>query len=160
MALIGLFSGTFDPLTRGHMDIIERALPLFDQLIVAVAQGHHKQPWLPLADRVMLAEGALAQWSSVQVLPMSGLLVTFAKAHQVDCLLRGVRDGHDVAYELRMATLNKQLHPGLETVFLPASSSYAALSATVVRDVAKLGGDVTPWVTDAVAAYLSSLEVS
>ncbi len=154
---LGLFPGTFDPVTRGHLDILARSLELCDRIIVAVAEGHHKQPLFSAQERVALIEEALpaAVRARVDVRPFAGLLVQFARAHRVHLVVRGLRVISDFEYEFQMALMNKRLWPDIETVFLMPGEEYIYLNSTLVKDVARCGGDASPFVTDNVARALA-----
>lgn len=145
-----LFPGTFDPVTHGHVDLVRRGLVLFDRVVVGVVADQGK-PLFPAADRVRLLEQVLeaeglAEGKRVTVAPFQGLVVDAAKAHGAVCLLRGIRGALDWDYEMRMAFANRDLAPDVDTVFLPPSASTAPISASLVREVARLGGAVDAWV--------------
>lgn len=147
---IALFPGTFDPVTHGHVDLVRRGLALFDRVVVGVVADQGK-PLFPAADRVrlleqVLAAEGLAEGRRVAVVPFQGLVVAAAKTHGAICLLRGIRGALDWDYEMRMAFANRDLAPDIDTIFLPPSATTAPISASLVREVARLGGAVDAWV--------------
>ena len=152
-----VYPGTFDPLTRGHEDLVRRAARLFDHLIVAVADSRAKQPMFPLADRVDMAREVLAVHPNVKVQGFSGLLMDFMRASGATVILRGLRAVSDFEYEFQMAGMNRQLHPDVETMFLTPAEQYTFISATMVREIASLGGDVSLFVSPGVAARIDRL---
>jgi pantetheine-phosphate adenylyltransferase len=141
-----VYPGTFDPITNGHEDLIQRAARLFDEVIVGVAHSQAKRPFFSLDERVSLAVAVLAQYPNVKVLGFSGLLSEFVKDQQASVILRGLRAVSDFEYEFQLAGMNRRLAPGVETLFLTPSDKYLFLSATIVREIAVLGGDVTAFV--------------
>lgn len=152
---IAIYPGTFDPITKGHVDIIHRASELFDEVIVAVADSVRKKPFFETAQRVQFCAESVESFSNVQVALMNGLLVDFAKSYQADYVIRGFRTSDDVNYELSLASMNRQLSDEkCETIFLPARDHYAYVSATMVREIIALNGDVSAFVPACVLAYL------
>jgi len=152
---IAVYSGTFDPITLGHEDVIRRAAGLFDELIVAVAVAHHKQTRFSLNERVALVEQAVQGLPGrVRALPFDGLIMDFCREHRAQAVVRGIRNLTDFDYEAQMAAMNRKLHPGVETVFLLPQAELQCISSTLVREIAKLGGDVSTMVNPAVAARL------
>ncbi|HEY4303445.1 MAG TPA: pantetheine-phosphate adenylyltransferase [Gemmatimonadaceae bacterium] len=153
---IAIYPGSFDPMTRGHEDLIRRALGFVDRLVVAVAQNSGKQPMFTLDERVDLMRQALGNEPRVEVKSFNGLLVDFAKAEGANLLIRGLRAVSDFEYEYQMALMNRHLSPGLEIVFMVPSIDTTYISASLVREVARFGGDVTtlvhPVVADAMRA--------
>ncbi|HIF17833.1 MAG TPA: pantetheine-phosphate adenylyltransferase [Cycloclasticus sp.] len=147
MSKKAVYPGTFDPITNGHVDIIERSAKLFDEVIVAVAKSAGKAPLFDLAERVELAQRTLAHLSNVQVYSFEGLLVDFAKQQQANIVVRGVRSIADFEYEKQMAGMNQKMFAELETVFLTPQAQWADLSSTLVRDIARCGGDVSNFVS-------------
>jgi len=141
-----VYPGTFDPITNGHEDLIQRAARLFDEVVVGVAHSQAKRPFFSLEERVSLAKGVLAQYPNVKVMGFSGLLSEFVKDQQAGVILRGLRAVSDFEYEFQLAGMNRRLAPGVETLFLTPSDKYLFLSATIVREIAVLGGDVTSFV--------------
>lgn len=149
-----LFPGTFDPITEGHLDIIRRALKIFDEVVVAVAPAHHKQALFTLEERKELVEASLAGMPGVRVVDFEGLMVDLADRLNVDAVLRGLRFVSDFEYEFQLALMNRQLNRRLETVFMMPSAKYSFLNATIVREVAQLGGDISTLVPPVVAERL------
>jgi len=141
-----VYPGTFDPITRGHEDLVRRASALFDELVVGVAGSTTKQPFFTLAERVRLAREVLAPYENVKVESFDGLLMEFVRAQKARAILRGLRAVSDFEYEFQMAGMNRNLHPDVETLFLTPSEQYMFISATIVREIASLGGDVGPFV--------------
>lgn len=146
MKHIAIYPGTFDPITYGHMDIIKRAADLFEQVIVAVAVSTHKSTFFPLEQRLGMVNEVIHPWKNVEALSFDNLLIDFARQHQASCILRGLRAVSDFDYEFQLAGMNRQLDSKIETIFLPASENYAYVSASMVREIAKLGGDVSRFV--------------
>lgn len=154
MSITAIYPGTFDPITNGHLDLIERASRMFDKIIVGVANSPSKQPLFNLAERVALTEHVTSHLNNVAVIGFSGLLVDLAKAQQASVLVRGVRTVGDFEYEFQLANVNRSLHPDLETIFLAPSEKNSYLSSTIVKEVARHGGSVARFVDDWVAAQL------
>jgi pantetheine-phosphate adenylyltransferase len=151
-----VYSGTFDPLTLGHEDAIRRAALLFDQVILAVARAHHKSTLFSLEERLALAQAALADCPNVKALPFDGLIVEFAHSHNAQVIVRGLRSVTDYDYETQMAGMNRHLAPELDTVFLHTSAHVQHISSTLVREIAKLGGDVSGLVSPPVLNALQA----
>ena len=145
-----VYPGTFDPITRGHEDLVRRAADLFDTVVVGVADSRGKKPFFTLAERIDLARDALAQYKNVKVEGFAGLLRDFVHQQDARVILRGLRAVSDFEYEFQMAGMNRTLIPHVETVFLTPSEQYMFISATIVREIATLGGDVGPFVPPAV----------
>jgi len=156
MNTIAIYPGTFDPVTNGHTDLVQRATRLFDQVIVAVAKGGSKQPVFPVQQRVELVQEVLADMPSVKVCSFDNLLVDFMKQQGAGVILRGLRAVSDFEYEFQLAGMNRQLCPEIETVFLTPAEHYAYISSSLVREIAGLGGDVSRFVNPKVVAALSS----
>ncbi|WP_455200734.1 pantetheine-phosphate adenylyltransferase [Kaarinaea lacus] len=152
--LTAIYPGTFDPITKGHTDLVERALHLFDKVIVAVAENTAKEPTFSLEERMNMARVALNEFEGVEVLPVPGLLVEFAKQHSAKAILRGLRAVSDFEYEFQLAGMNRKLAPEIETLFLTPAEKYAYISSSLVREIAALGGDVSPFVHKNVMAEL------
>jgi pantetheine-phosphate adenylyltransferase len=148
---IAIYPGSFDPMTRGHEDLIRRALGFVDRLVVAVAQNSGKQPMFTLDERVALMRKALGNEPRVEVKSFTGLLVDFAKAEGANLLIRGLRAVSDFEYEYQMALMNRHLSPGLEIVFMVPSIDTTYISASLVREVARFGGDISTLVHPVVA---------
>ena len=153
---IAVYSGTFDPPTLGHVDVVRRAAGLFDQLIIAVAVAHHKKTLFSLDARVKLVQDATESIANVQVLPFDGLIMDFCAAHDASAVVRGIRNLTDFDYEAQMAAMNRKLRPGVETVFLLPDAPLACISSTLVREISKLGGDISQMVSPGVAAAMQA----
>ena len=149
-----VYPGTFDPLTKGHEDLVARAARLFGQVIVAVARSQAKQPFFAMEERIGLAKEILAPFPNVEVMGFSGLLSDFLKVQDANVILRGLRAVSDFEYEFQMAGMNRKLNPGVETMFLTPSDKYMFISATIVREIATLGGDVSDFVHPLVSSAL------
>ena len=146
MTIRAVYPGTFDPVTNGHEDLIQRASRLFDEVVVGVAHSQAKRPFFSLDERVDLAREVLAPYKNVSVLGFGGLLSEFVREQQCGVILRGLRAVSDFEYEFQLAGMNRRLAPGVETLFLTPSDKYLFLSATIVREIALLGGDITAFV--------------
>lgn len=152
-----IYPGTFDPLTKGHVDIVERAFPLFDKIIVACAPTSRKESHLSLDDRINLIARVLTD-EHIEVLPLTGLLVDFAKKHDTKIILRGLRVVSDFDYEFQLAHINHQLSPYIETVFLLAREGYNCVSGTIVREIIALGGDISQFVPPLIVQHLQKIK--
>ena len=141
-----VYPGTFDPITNGHEDLIQRASRLFDVVMVGVAHSQTKRPFFSLEERIAIATEVLAPYRNVSVHGFSGLLSQFVKEHDASVILRGLRAVSDFEYEFQLAGMNRRLAPGVETLFLTPSDKYLFLSATIVREIAVLGGDISAFV--------------
>lgn len=150
-----IYPGTFDPFTSGHEDLVRRASRLFDQVVVAVAVSSGKKPFFTLDERVDMALQVLADCSNVSVMPFSGLLMNFLQQQEARIILRGLRAASDFEYEFQMAGMNRGMYPDVETLFMTPSEKYMFISATMVREVAVLGGDVDNFVPPLVATQLN-----
>ncbi len=151
---IAVYSGTFDPITLGHEDVIRRAAGLFDELIVAVAVAHHKKTLFTLEQRLAMVAQAFAGLPQLRVLPFEGLMMDFCREQGACAVVRGIRNVTDFDYEAQMAAMNRKLAPGVETVFLLPQAEQQCISSTLVREIAKLGGDVTQMVSAPVVEHL------
>jgi pantetheine-phosphate adenylyltransferase len=151
-----IYPGTFDPLTLGHEDLVRRAAGLFDQIVVAVADSHSKRPCFTPDERVEIAREVLKVYPNVEVMRFSGLLIDFARAQGANVILRGLRAVSDFEYEFQLAGMNRKLHPEIETLFLTPSEQFLFISATLVREIALLGGDVSKFVQPSVVARLKA----
>ncbi|MGY6040127.1 pantetheine-phosphate adenylyltransferase [Aeromonas sp. AE23HZ002T15] len=151
-----IYPGTFDPITNGHTDLIERAARLFDEVVVGVANSPSKRPLFDLAERVLLAQQVTAHLPNVKVVGFSGLLVDFARTHQANVLIRGLRAVSDFEYEFQLANMNRHLMPELESVFLTPSAENSFISSTLVKEVALHGGDIHQFVAPLVAKAIGA----
>ena len=149
-----VYPGTFDPITNGHIDLVERAAPLFERLVVGVAASPTKGPALPLELRVQLAREALAPYPNVEVRGFDSLLAHFVSDLGAGVLLRGLRAVSDFEYEFQMASMNRHLIPEVETLFLTPAEEFGFISSSLVREISRLGGDVSAFVPAAVADAL------
>jgi pantetheine-phosphate adenylyltransferase len=150
-----IYPGTFDPITRGHEDLVRRAGRIFDRVVVAVAASANKQPFFSLDERMDMARQTLADLPNVEVASFSGLLVDFVREQKTNLVLRGLRAVSDFEYEFQLAGMNRVLYPELETVFLTPADQYMFISASMVREIARLGGDVGQFVPPPVSARLA-----
>lgn len=151
---IVVYPGTFDPITHGHTDLVERAARLFDRVVVAIAASPKKQPLLPLDQRVELAREVVAHLDRVEVVGFDGLLTSFMQQQQAKVLLRGLRAVSDFEYEFQLANMNRALAPEIESLFLTPAEKYSFVSSSLIREIAALGGDVSKFVHPAVAEAL------
>lgn len=149
-----VYPGTFDPITNGHKDLIERAASMFDEVIVAVAASEKKRPMFTLEQRVALAEETIAHLDNVKVVGFSKLLAHFCSDQKANILLRGLRAVSDFEYEFQLANMNRQLAPDLETVFLTPAEHLSYISSSLVREIAMLNGDISKFVPAPVRAAL------
>ena len=157
--ITAIYPGTFDPITNGHSDLVQRASRIFDRVILAVATGGQnagKQPFFNADERVSLAEGVLAEMPNVDVIQFDGLLVDFVQKQNAQVILRGLRAVSDFEYEFQLASMNRHLNEKIETMFLTPAEQYSYISSSLVREVAVLGGDVSPFVHEQVAAALNN----
>lgn len=145
-----IYAGTFDPITNGHSDLAARSVKMFDRVILAIAESPDKRPLFSLDQRVDLAREVLADLSGVEVVRFSGLLIDFAQKMKANVILRGLRAVSDFEYEFQLASMNRRLDSNMETVFLTPSMRYTFVSASLVKEVARYGGDVTEFVHPAV----------
>ena len=141
-----IYPGTFDPLTRGHEDLVRRASRLYDSLVVGVADSRAKRTFFTLQERVGMAREVLGDLKNVEVVGFDALLIDFVRSHNARVVLRGLRAVSDFEYEFQLAGMNRSLYPDLETVFLTPSEQHMFISATLVREIAALGGDVSKFV--------------
>ena len=155
-SVIAVYSGTFDPITLGHEDVVRRAASLFDEVVIAVARAHHKNTLFSLDERLQLAQAALADCPNVKALPFDGLIVDFARSQGASTIVRGLRSVTDYDYETQMAGMNRHLAPQIDTVFLHTAAGVQHISSTLVREIAKLGGDVAGLVSAPVLTALKA----
>lgn len=153
--LTAVYPGTFDPITRGHEDLVRRAGRLFDRVVVAVAESRNKRPFFSMDERVAMTREVLADVPHVRVEGFSGLLIDFVAEQGGIAVLRGLRAASDFEYEFQLAGMNRNLKPDIETIFLTPSDQYMFISASMIREIAQLGGDVSPFVHPLVARRLS-----
>ena len=151
---VAIYPGTFDPLTRGHEDLVRRACKLFDTVVVGVAESRSKNPFFSLSDRVKIAEEVLNQNEQVRVKGFKGLLKDFLEENDAGVVIRGLTAVSDFEYEFQMAGMNRHLLPEVETVFLTPSEQYQFISGSIVREIAILGGDVGKFVLPSVEYWL------
>ena len=150
-----VYPGTFDPLTRGHEDVVRRAAGLFGEVVVAVATSR-SQTMFTFDERVAMAREIFASYNNVRVDGFDGLLMNYVRAQNARAVLRGLRAVSDFEYEFQMAGMNRSLHPDVETVFLTPAEQYTFISASMVREIARFGGDVSKFVSPSVAARLTA----
>src|SRR6478672_8388653 len=151
-----VYPGTFDPFHRGHEDLVRRGARIFDSVTVAVAASSGKGPYFTLDERIEMAREVLRPYANVEVRGFATLLMDFVHAEGAQIILRGLRAVSDFEYEFQMAGMNRKLHPDVETLFLTPDENYMFVSATIVREIARFGGDVSDFVHPAVAARLSA----
>jgi pantetheine-phosphate adenylyltransferase len=149
-----VYPGTFDPMTNGHSDLVSRASNLFDRVVLAVARDVAKKPTFEIDQRVALARVVCAGMDNVEVMDFSGLLVDFARQMQVHVIMRGLRAVSDFEYEFQLAGMNRRMAPDIETLFLTPAEQYAYISSSLVKEIARLGGDVSGFVAPEVHAAL------
>jgi len=141
-----VYPGTFDPFTRGHEDLVRRAARLFDHVIVAIADSESKRPFFTTAERIEMTGEVLARFTNVEVKGFSGLLMDFVATQNAKVVIRGLRAVSDFEYEFQMAGMNRNLYPDVETLFLTPAEQYTFISSTIVREIAKFGGNVSGFV--------------
>ncbi len=141
-----IYPGSFDPVTNGHLDVIDRARKLFDQVIVAVAHNEQKQPLFTLEERLELLRGTIGNLERVQIAPLDGLLVDFAVRQRATAVIRGLRAVSDFEFEFQMALMNRKLEASVETIFLMPKEEYTYLSSRIVKEIGRLGGDIAKFV--------------
>ena len=159
MKVTAIYPGTFDPLTNGHSDLVQRASHIFERVILAVATGGQsgaKEPFFSADERVALAKDVLVDMPNVEVIQFDGLLVDFVQKQDAQVILRGLRAVSDFEYEFQLASMNRHLNKKIETLFLTPAEQYSYISSSLVREVAVLGGDVSPFVHEKVAAALNN----
>jgi pantetheine-phosphate adenylyltransferase len=152
---IAVYPGTFDPVTNGHLDLVDRGRRHFDRLVLSILSNEEKQPMFDLEERIGFLREATARWPEVEVATFDGLLVDYARRVGASVILRGLRAVSDFEYELQMAMMNRRLAPDVETVFLMPSEAYSYVSSRLVREVARLGGEVSGLVPACVARALA-----
>jgi pantetheine-phosphate adenylyltransferase len=149
-----IYPGSFDPVTNGHLDVIDRARKLFDRVIVAVAHNDQKQPLFTLDERLAFLQGTIGKLNNVEIAPLDGLLVNFAIAREATAVIRGLRAVSDFEFEFQMALMNRKLEAEVETIFLMPKEEYTYLSSRIVKEIARLGGNVAEFLPPQVAAAL------
>ena len=149
-----VYPGTFDPLTRGHEDLVRRAAHVFDRVVVGIAESRAKNPLFTGSERIAMAREVLAPLTNVEVVGFSSLLMDFVRSQGARIILRGLRAVSDFEYEFQMAGMNRHLYPDVETLFLTPSEQYTFVSATIVREIGKFGGDVSHFVHPLVEARI------
>lgn len=152
-----IYPGTFDPITRGHEDLVRRASRLFDHVVVAVAVNSGKKPFFSVEERVEMAQKVLSDCENVKIMPFSGLLMNFLQQQNARIILRGLRAVSDFEYEFQMAGMNRGMYPDVETLFMTPSEQYMFISATIVREIASLGGNVDAFVHPLVTEKLQKI---
>lgn len=151
-----IYPGSFDPVTNGHLDVIDRARKLFDEVIVAVAHNDQKHPLFTLEERLDILQSTVGKTKNVEIAPLDGLLVDFAVARKATAVIRGLRAISDFEFEFQMALMNRKLEARVETIFLMPKEEYTYLSSRIVKEIARLGGDVTDFVPARVAKALKN----
>jgi len=154
MTVSAMYPGTFDPITLGHEDLVRRAGRLFDKVVVAIAANPSKEPMFSLEERVSLAQTALAEFDNVEVTGYDGLTVDFARQNDLQVIVRGLRAISDFEYEFQLANMNRHLNDEVETAFLTPTETYTYISSSLVREICKLGGDVSEFVSPEVKIAL------
>ncbi|MFN5745112.1 MAG: pantetheine-phosphate adenylyltransferase [Methylococcaceae bacterium] len=154
MNITAIYPGTFDPITNGHIDLVGRAARMFSRVVVAVAENRNKVPLFALGERVTMARDSLAEVPNVEVIGFDTLLVDCARTTRATVILRGLRAVSDFEFEFQLAGMNRHLGPEIETMFLTPSEKYAFISSSLIREIARLGGDVSPFVPEQVGLEL------
>ena len=161
MAGIAIYPGTFDPVTRGHIDVVERASKMFNRVVIGVADSPAKKPFFDLDERLDMLQTVFADRENVLIKPFSGLLIDFARECDAGIIVRGLRAISDFEYEVQLAGMNRSLAPEIETVFLTAAQRYAFVSSSLVREIARLDGDVSEFLhPDILARLIAKLKAS
>ncbi len=145
-----VFPGSFDPLTKGHESIVIRALPLFDKIIIAIGENPQKSAYFPLEKRIGWLRETFAAYTQVEIASYSGLTVEYCKKIKANYILRGLRTSADFEFERSIGQINKQIYPPIETIFLLTTPEFTSLNSSIVRDIARHGGDISPFVPKAV----------
>ena len=148
MERIAVYPGTFDPITNGHTDLVSRAAQVFPKVIIAIAESPHKTPMFDLDERIDMARKDMAKWKNVEVVGFSNLLVEFVQQIGASVIIRGLRAVSDFEYEFQLASMNRHLAPDVETMFLTPDEDYGFISSTLVKEVARLDGDVSSFVSE------------
>ena len=154
MKTIAIYPGSFDPITNGHVDLIHRACKLFDRVIIAIAQNVNKDSFLSIDQRVKAVETAIEPLTNTRVMSFDSLLVDFAREHNAQIIIRGLRAVSDFDYEFQLSGMNKRLNPAIETLFMTPSEEFANISSSLVREILFLGGDISQFVHESVKTIL------
>ena len=154
MKTIAIYPGSFDPITNGHVDLIHRACKLFDKVIIAITQNTNKDSFLSINQRVKAVESAIEPLTNTRVLSFDSLLVDFAREHNAQIIIRGLRAVSDFDYEFQLSGMNKRLNPAIETLFMTPSEEFANISSSLVREIFSLGGDISQFVPESVKSIL------
>ena len=154
MKTIAIYPGSFDPITNGHVDLIHRACKLFDKVIIAIAQNTNKDSFLSIDQRVKAVETAIEPLTNTRVMSFDSLLVDFAREHNAQIIIRGLRAVSDFDYEFQLSGMNKRLNPAIETLFMTPSEEFANISSSLVREILSLGGDISQFVPESVKTIL------
>ena len=154
MKKIAIYPGSFDPITNGHLDLIKRASKLFDEVIIAITQNANKSSFLSIDQRVDAVNKSIMTLKNSRVLSFNSLLVDFAREHNAQIIIRGLRAVSDFEYEFQLSGMNKRLNPGIETLFMTPSEEFANISSSLVREIYTLGGDISAFVPDTVKIIL------
>ena len=154
MKTIAIYPGSFDPITNGHIDLIHRACKLFDEVIIAIAQNANKTSLLPIDQRIEAVKASITSISNTRVLGFNSLLVDFARDHNAQIIIRGLRAVSDFEYEFQLSGMNKRLNPRIETLFMTPSEEFANISSSLVREIFSLGGDISAFVPTPVETIL------
>jgi len=149
-----IYPGTFDPMTRGHEDLVRRAAPLFEKLLVGIAESPGKRPLFTLNERIEIAREVLCDIPNIEIVGFDTLLIHFVRECGAKVILRGLRAASDFEYEFQMAGMNRSLYPDIETVFMTPSDQFMFVSATMIREIARFGGDVSKFVHPSVVQHL------
>ena len=156
MKTIAIYPGSFDPITNGHVDLIHRACKLFDKVIIAITQNTNKDSFLSIDQRIKTVETAIEPLTNTRVLSFDSLLVDFAREHNAQIIIRGLRAVSDFDYEFQLSGMNKRLNPTIETLFMTPSEEFANISSSLVREILSLGGDISQFVPESVKTILLS----
>ena len=154
MKKIAIYPGSFDPITNGHVDLIKRASKLFDEVVIAITQNANKSSFLSIDERVSAAENSIRSLENIKVLSFNSLLVDFAKEHNAQIIIRGLRAVSDFEYEFQLSGMNKRLNSEIETLFMTPSEEFANISSSLVREILMLGADISPFVPSEVKKIL------
>ena len=160
MKTIAIYPGSFDPITNGHIDLIHRACKLFDEVIIAITQNASKASLLSIDQRIEAVEASIMSISNTRVLGFNSLLVDFAKDHNAQIIIRGLRAVSDFEYEFQLSGMNKRLNPRIETLFMTPSEEFANISSSLVREILSLGGDISAFVPPSVATILHHISTN